>query len=74
MAEERWHLDKGIPVSLLVVLVGQFVAGIYFFAQLEARVVVLEEERAVTRENYTEQRALNADVTQRLSAIEAILN
>lgn len=40
---EAWHLDKKVPIALIVVLVAQFLGGLWFMARLDARV---EEQAA----------------------------
>lgn len=38
----HWHLDKKVPISLIVALFVQFGAGLWFISKLEARVLALE--------------------------------
>ncbi len=42
-ADESWHLDKKVPVAIIVVLVGQFLLGLWFIAKLDSKV---EEQAA----------------------------
>lgn len=42
-AEEAWHLDKKVPIALIVVLIAQFLGGLWFMARLDSRV---EEQAA----------------------------
>ena len=55
-ADESWHLDKKLPIALIVVLVAQFLGGLWFMARLDARV----EEQA-TRLAKTEAQISNID-------------
>jgi hypothetical protein len=43
LADESWHLDKKVPVAIIVVLVGQFLLGLWFIAKLDSKV---EEQAA----------------------------
>jgi len=40
--KERWHLVKEIPVAVIVLLLGQFMGGLWFMSKLESRVLALE--------------------------------
>lgn len=42
-ADEAWHLDKKVPVAIIVVLIGQFLLGLWFIAKLDSKV---EEQAA----------------------------
>lgn len=41
--EDAWHLDKKVPVAIIVVLIGQFLLGLWFIAKLDSKV---EEQAA----------------------------
>lgn len=43
LVDESWHLDKKVPVAIIVVLVGQFLLGLWFIAKLDSKV---EEQAA----------------------------
>jgi hypothetical protein len=43
--DARWHLDKKVPISIIVAMFVQFGGGIWFLSRLESRVVALETER-----------------------------
>jgi low affinity Fe/Cu permease len=43
LADESWHLDKKVPVAIIVVLIGQFLLGLWFIAKLDSKV---EEQAA----------------------------
>ena len=55
-SDESWHLDKKVPVAIIVVIVGQFLGGLWFMARLDARV----EEQA-TRLAKTEAQISSID-------------
>jgi low affinity Fe/Cu permease len=38
LADESWHLDKKVPVAIIVVLIGQFLLGLWFIAKLDSKV------------------------------------
>ena len=40
---EAWHLDKKVPVAIILTIVGQFLIGLWFVAKLDAKV---EEQAA----------------------------
>lgn len=46
MTEQRepWHLDKRVPVALIVAIIVQTAAAIWFAANLDGRVAVLERD------------------------------
>ncbi len=35
---EAWHLDKKVPVAIILVLVGQFLGGLWFLAKLDSKI------------------------------------
>lgn len=56
LADESWHLDKKVPVAIIVVLIGQFLGGMWFLAKLDSKI----EEQA-TRLAKTEAQILTID-------------
>ena len=64
-SKDGWHLDKKVPISIIVTVLTQFVAGVIFFAKLEGRVQSLEaarpEERLSQRERDERQDRENAE-------------
>lgn len=40
--DSRWHLDKKVPVSIILALVVQFMGGVWFMSKLESRILALE--------------------------------
>ena len=66
MSEQSWHLDKKVPVSLILALVGQTAVLIWWGATMQARVESLEhqiEQHANT--------AAHGTVREELAAISA---
>lgn len=45
--DSRWHLDKKVPISIIVAMFVQFGGGIWFLSRLESRVVALEADRSM---------------------------
>jgi hypothetical protein len=56
LVDESWHLDKKVPVAIIVVLIGQFLLGLWFIAKLDSKV----EEQA-SRLAKTEAQISNID-------------
>jgi hypothetical protein len=48
--ESKWRLDKHIPVPMLLAILMQTGAIIWFASQLESRVETLEQQRIEARE------------------------
>jgi len=42
-SDNRWHLDKKVPISIIVVLVMQGVAGIWMIAEIKKDVELLKQ-------------------------------
>jgi hypothetical protein len=40
--EAHWHLDKKVPVGIIVALFLQFMGGVWFMSKLESRIMALE--------------------------------
>ena len=40
---EGWHLDRKVPVTIIAVLIGQFVGGLWFLSKLDSKI---EEQAA----------------------------
>jgi uncharacterized protein HemX len=57
-APERWHIAREIPLAVLVTLVLQTGAGIWFFGQMSARLdAAIEVIRELKIERYTREDA-----------------
>jgi len=71
-ASEGWHLDKRVPVALIITIMMQTIAAVWWAASLSARVDALERDWArfsdvVSRLRTQEDRAARVDV--RLEAL-----
>ena len=40
--DSRWHLDKKVPVGIIIALFIQFMGGVWFMSKLESRILALE--------------------------------
>lgn len=40
--DSRWHLDKKVPVGIIITLFIQFMGGAWFMSKLESRILALE--------------------------------
>lgn len=47
--ENGWHLDKRVPITLILTLLIQAAAGLWFAAKMDSRVMALEEARVEQR-------------------------
>lgn len=45
-SRDGWHLDKKVPISIIVALFAQFFGGILFVARLDTRITTLEGSTA----------------------------
>ena len=43
MTDEQWHLDKRIPVALIMSIMMGYAGGIWFMSSLDNRVTMLEK-------------------------------
>ena len=68
-ANEQWHLDKRVPVAIILALLGQTVGFVWFQSKLDSRVGQLEA-RAVIAESYGERLTR---LEERLQSTNAIL-
>lgn len=50
-SEKRWHLDKRIPIALIITLALQTAAGIWWASSLSERVNTLERDSAKSAPN-----------------------
>ena len=69
MAGEKWHLDRSVPVALIVALVSHSAIAIWFAAKLDSRLSAVEQFVA---ENKTTDRRL-AVIETRLGSMDATL-
>ena len=48
--DTRWHLDKRVPVSIILVLIFQGVAGLWVFAEMRNDIDVLKMQMVEMRD------------------------
>lgn len=53
--DNRWHLDKKVPVGIILVLLFQGVAGIWAIADIKKDVELLKDARIAQRERDSRQ-------------------
>ena len=73
-SERHWHLDRRVPVALIVTIIMQTIGIVWWAASISARVDVLERRLEETRTNQSRIVRLEANqsaVYQRLDRIEA---
>ena len=62
--DNGWHLDKRVPITLILTLLIQAAAGLWFAAKMDARVIALEEGRVEQRlRDDRQDRAVGEGVT-----------
>lgn len=66
--ERHWHLDKKVPISLIVALFVQFLGGVWFMSKLEARIVALEVSSSDQRQRDDRQDKAATDAVTLLRA------
>jgi Tfp pilus assembly protein PilO len=49
-SDNGWHLDKKVPISIIVAMLAQFAGGLWFISKLDSRVGALEDRIASQRE------------------------
>ena len=50
VADNQWHLDKRVPISIILAMLGQFAGGLWFIARLDARIIALETAQVAQAE------------------------
>lgn len=60
--DNQWHLDKKVPISLIVTITLQFAAGVWFASKLDARVSNLESNKTEQKERDDRQDRAQADM------------
>ena len=48
--DNQWHLDKRVPISIILAMLGQFAGGLWFIARLDARIIALETAQVAQAE------------------------
>ena len=53
--DQQWHLDKKVPISIILAMLGQFGGGLWFIARLDARIIALETAQVAQLERDNRQ-------------------
>lgn len=48
--KESWHFDKRVPISIIVVLIFQFISGLWFIADIKKDVEILKATQLEQRQ------------------------
>lgn len=48
--DSRWHLDKKVPVGIILTLFIQFLGGVWFMSKLDSRILAIETLQAEQRQ------------------------
>ena len=48
--DNRWHLDKKVPISIIVVLFVQFFSGVWYMGTLASRISQVEHDQVAQKE------------------------
>lgn len=48
--DTHWHLDKKVPVGIILTLFIQFLGGVWFMSKLESRILALETVQSEQRQ------------------------
>ncbi len=74
----KWHLEKGVPIGIIVAMMVQFMGGLWFVSKLDARVYALETAAVMQREVDQRQddssRATRAEVLRQLERMDEKLD
>ncbi len=68
-AKERWHVNKNVPVALIVVLVGQIMTGVWFASGLMANDE--EQDKSLIAHDRRLSTIESSNTSTRLSVLEA---
>lgn len=60
-AETGWHLDKKVPISLIIAILAQMAGGLWFASKLDARLERLEAARVEQHDRDERQDRSSAD-------------
>ena len=48
--DSRWHLDKKVPVGIILTMFIQFLGGVWFMSKLESRILAIETAQTEQRQ------------------------
>jgi Tfp pilus assembly protein PilO len=64
--EDRWHLDKKVPIGIIFTILLQGAGGLWFVSKLDARVLALESTQHMQRERDDRQDKASAEALAQL--------
>lgn len=67
---KQWHLEKSVPVGIIVAMIAQFMGGLWFVSKLDARVYALESSTVMQRER--DQRQDDAANTAKVEVLRQL--
>lgn len=68
-SQQRWQIDRHIPLALIVTIMMQTGGAIWFAAKMDSRVEVLEQQSSITKQMLDRMESMNA----RLVRIETLV-
>lgn len=71
--ERSWHLDKRVPIALIVTIFAQTAGIVWFAAGVYHRIETLERDAIVTRSAIDRDNALRIPQADRLTRVEVKL-
>lgn len=67
----KWHLDRRVPITLIIGLVAQAAAGIWFASQQAAQVDMLIRDQGRLERRVETMETTNHEIERRLAGVEA---
>jgi hypothetical protein len=68
--DKQWHLDKRIPIAMIVALFVQFASGVWYMSWLAAQVSTNTKEIVRVQSSISIFQARNSEVKERVIRIE----
>ncbi len=70
MTKAGWHIDRTIPLAMILTILVQIGTTVWFFAKMDSRVANLEEKGREEKVNSVETRREDKDWRDRLTRVE----
>lgn len=70
MEEKSWHLDKKVPLGLIIGLMINALCGIWYASKLDSRVAVLEQQAVILGIETAKLKDANDGSKERLIRVE----
>lgn len=68
--DNRWHLDKRVPVAIIVTLILQAAAAVWWAGQSDNRITNLENRLSGMEQSVKQTVSMQNDINVRLARIE----